>query len=70
MLVFLVILIGVCLVGIALVVLAFLGVGIAGNWLTLPRKEQRIVLGCLGTIVLIAALLYLWIESLPPAPSP
>jgi hypothetical protein len=70
MLLFLMILIVVCLVVLALVVLAFFGVSIAGLWLTLPRKEQRIILGFLGAIALIAALLYLWVESLPPAPSP
>jgi hypothetical protein len=70
MLLFLVILIVVCLVALALVVLAFFGVGIAGFWLTLSRKERRIVLIFLGMIVLVAALLYLWVESLPPAPSP
>jgi hypothetical protein len=64
MLEFLLILIVVTLVGIAVTVMAFLGVGTVASWLQIPRQEQRIVLGCLGAIFLVAFLLWLWVNSL------
>jgi hypothetical protein len=57
MIVFVAILFVVVVVALALAVLAFMGVISVGLWLKTPRREQRIVLGCLGMILLVTFLL-------------
>jgi NADH:ubiquinone oxidoreductase subunit 6 (subunit J) len=60
----------VAVVALALAVLAFMGVMSVGLWLKTPRQEQRIVLGCLGMVLLVTFLLWLWVNSLPSTTTP
>jgi hypothetical protein len=69
MIVFVAILFVVVVVALALAVLAFMGVISVGLWLKTPQREQRIVLGCLGMILLVMFLLWLWVNSLPSTPT-
>jgi uncharacterized membrane protein YfcA len=41
-----------------------------GAWRRMSQREQRVMLGCLGTIFLVALLLWLWVRSLPSPASP
>jgi hypothetical protein len=56
-------------VAMVLAILSFLGVMSVGLWVQTPRREQRIMLGCLGSILVVTFLLWLWVNSLP-SPSP
>jgi hypothetical protein len=64
MLEFLLIVIVVGLVAIAVLVAAFLGTTTAWGFKQGTRRENRIVLGCLGSIFVAAFLLWLWVNSL------